>query len=44
MPRLVREAAVGVVPIRDAMVRLKTVPPERGLARTAGALGISQGD
>jgi 6-phosphofructokinase 1 len=35
---------VGSVPIADAVRRLKTVPPEGGLARTARALGISLGD
>jgi ATP-dependent phosphofructokinase / diphosphate-dependent phosphofructokinase len=35
---------VGSVPIADAVGRLKTVPPEGGLTRTARALGISLGD
>ncbi len=35
---------VGAVSIADAVGRLKTVPPEGGLARTARALGISLGD
>ncbi len=35
---------VGAVKIADAVGRLKTVPPEGGLARTARALGISLGD
>ena len=35
---------VGSVPIADAVGRLKTVPPEGDLARTARALGISLGD
>lgn len=37
-------AGVGAVPILEAVGRLKTVPPEGGLARTARALGISLGD
>jgi len=32
------------VPISEAVGRLKTVPPEGNLARTARALGISLGD
>ncbi|HET7535283.1 MAG TPA: ATP-dependent 6-phosphofructokinase [Candidatus Didemnitutus sp.] len=36
--------SVGAVPISEAIGRLKTVPPEGGLARTARALGISLGD
>ena len=35
---------VGAVPIREAVGRLKTVPPDGNLARTARALGISLGD
>jgi hypothetical protein len=35
---------VGAVPIADAVGRLKTVPPDGGLARTARALGMSLGD
>jgi ATP-dependent phosphofructokinase / diphosphate-dependent phosphofructokinase len=35
---------VGAVPISEAIGRLKTVPPDGGLARTARALGISLGD
>jgi len=35
---------VGSVKIADAVGRLKTVPPEGNLARTARALGISLGD
>lgn len=35
---------IGDVAIRDAVGRLKTVPPEGSLARTARALGISLGD
>jgi 6-phosphofructokinase 1 len=35
---------VGFVKIADAVGRLKTVPPEGGLAQTARALGISLGD
>jgi 6-phosphofructokinase 1 len=35
---------VGSVPIADAVGRLKTVPPDGGLARTARALGMSLGD
>jgi ATP-dependent phosphofructokinase / diphosphate-dependent phosphofructokinase len=35
---------VSAVPIRDAVGRLKTVPPDGGLVRTARALGISMGD
>jgi ATP-dependent phosphofructokinase / diphosphate-dependent phosphofructokinase len=35
---------VGAIPIRDAVGRLKTVPPEGGLARTARAMGVSLGD
>jgi phosphofructokinase-like protein len=37
-------AQIGAVNIRDAVGRLKTVPPEGNLARTARALGISLGD
>jgi 6-phosphofructokinase 1 len=36
--------SVGSVPISDAVGRLKTVPPDGNLARTARALGISLGD
>jgi phosphofructokinase-like protein len=35
---------VGAVDIKDAVGRLKAVPPEGNLARTARALGISLGD
>jgi 6-phosphofructokinase 1 len=35
---------VGAVEIREAVGRLKTVPPDGNLARTARALGISLGD
>jgi 6-phosphofructokinase 1 len=35
---------VGSVPIADAVGRLKTVPPDGNMARTARALGISLGD
>jgi len=35
---------VGAVPIREAVGRLKTVPRDGGLLRTARALGISLGD
>lgn len=35
---------VGAVPISEAVGRLKTVPPDGPLARTARALGISLGD
>ncbi len=35
---------VGAVPLSQAVGRLKTVPPEGGLVRTARALGISLGD
>jgi len=35
---------VGAVPISEAIGRLKTVPPDGSLARTARALGISLGD
>ncbi len=35
---------VGAVDIREAVGRLKTVPPEGNLARTARALGICLGD
>jgi hypothetical protein len=35
---------VGSVKIADAVGRLKTVPLEGGLTRTARALGISLGD
>jgi 6-phosphofructokinase len=35
---------VGAVPISEAIGRLKTVPPDGALARTARALGISLGD
>ena len=35
---------VGSVPLRDAVDRLKTVPPDSNLIRTARALGISLGD
>jgi 6-phosphofructokinase 1 len=35
---------VGSVKIADAVLRLKTVPPDGGLARTARALGMSLGD
>jgi 6-phosphofructokinase 1 len=35
---------VGSVPIADAVGRLKTVPPDGDLARTARALGMSLGD
>jgi 6-phosphofructokinase 1 len=35
---------VGAVPITEAVGRLKTVPPDGNLARTARALGISLGD
>jgi hypothetical protein len=32
------------VPIADAVGRLKTVPPDGNMARTARALGMSLGD
>ncbi len=35
---------VGAVPLSEAVGRLKTVPPDGNLARTARALGISLGD
>jgi 6-phosphofructokinase 1 len=35
---------VGTVKISEAVGRLKTIPPEGSLARTARALGISLGD
>ena len=35
---------VGSIPISDAVGRLKTVPADGGLVRTARALGISMGD
>ena len=35
---------VGAIPIADAVGRLKTVPPDGALARTARALGITLGD
>jgi 6-phosphofructokinase 1 len=35
---------VGAVPLHQAVGRLKTVPPDGGLLRTARALGISVGD
>jgi ATP-dependent phosphofructokinase / diphosphate-dependent phosphofructokinase len=38
------DAQVRAVKITEAVGRLKTVPPEGGLARTARALGISLGD
>jgi 6-phosphofructokinase 1 len=37
-------AGVGAVDLSEAIGRLKTVPPEGNLARTARALGISLGD
>ena len=37
-------AGVGAVDIAEAVGRLKTVPPDGNLARTARALGISLGD
>lgn len=37
-------AQIGDVKISDAVGRLKTVPPDGGLPRTARALGISLGD
>ena len=37
-------AGVGAVNLSEAIGRLKTVPPEGNLARTARALGISLGD
>jgi 6-phosphofructokinase 1 len=37
-------AGVAAVPIREAIGRLKTVPADGNLARTARALGISLGD
>jgi 6-phosphofructokinase 1 len=44
--KMVAFAGTGVVgvPIREAVGRLKTVPPDGSLARTARALGISLGD
>ena len=36
--------SVGSVAISEAVGRLKTVPPDGNLARTARALGISLGD
>ena len=36
--------SVGAVDLKDAVGRLKTVPPDGNLARTARALGISLGD
>jgi phosphofructokinase-like protein len=35
---------LAAVPLEDAIGRLKTIPPEGNLARTARALGISLGD
>jgi 6-phosphofructokinase 1 len=35
---------IGAIPIAEAVGRLKTVPPDGGLARTARALGICLGD
>jgi 6-phosphofructokinase 1 len=35
---------IGAVPLRDAVGRLKTVPPQGSFARTARALGICLGD
>jgi 6-phosphofructokinase 1 len=35
---------VNAVKISDAVGRLKTIPPDGNLARTARALGISLGD
>jgi 6-phosphofructokinase 1 len=35
---------IGSIEIREAVGRLKTVPPDGGLVRTARALGISMGD
>ena len=35
---------VGAVDLREAVGRLKTVPPDGNLTRTARALGISLGD
>jgi ATP-dependent phosphofructokinase / diphosphate-dependent phosphofructokinase len=35
---------VGLVPIAEAVGRLKTVPPQGGMAQTARALGMSLGD
>jgi len=43
MPAFTGAGVVGV-PISEAVGRLKTVPPEGNLARTARALGISLGD
>jgi 6-phosphofructokinase 1 len=37
-------AGVGAVDIREGVGRLKTVPPDGTLTRTARALGISLGD
>jgi 6-phosphofructokinase 1 len=39
-----RGSQVGSVPISEAVGRLKTVPPDGMLARTARALGVSLGD
>jgi len=38
------EPGVGAVALSEAIGRLKTVPPDGNLARTARALGISLGD
>jgi 6-phosphofructokinase 1 len=35
---------VSAIPIADAVGKLKTVPPDGGLARTARAMGICLGD
>jgi 6-phosphofructokinase 1 len=43
MPAFTGAGVVGV-PISEAVGRLKTVPPEGNLARTARALGICLGD
>jgi 6-phosphofructokinase 1 len=37
-------ADVGAVDLHEAIGRLKTLPPEGNLARTARALGIALGD
>jgi 6-phosphofructokinase 1 len=37
-------SGVSAIPIRDAVGKLKTVPPDGSLARTARALGICLGD
>jgi len=35
---------VGSIPLRDAVGKLKTVPPDGGLIRTARSLGVCMGD